>query len=68
MNSVPAEMAELADALVSGTSDQEILQVQVLFSAPNQHNPNNIFPVGDWFGFFHEAALFLIETTGRLFK
>ena len=36
MNSVPAEMAELADALVSGTSDQEILQVQVLFSAPKE--------------------------------
>ena len=27
-------MAELADALVSGTSDRKIMQVQVLFSAP----------------------------------
>jgi hypothetical protein len=32
--SVPAEMAELADALVSGISDRKVMQVQVLFSAP----------------------------------
>ena len=29
-------MAELADALVSGTSDREVMQVQVLFSAPSR--------------------------------
>ncbi len=30
-----AEMAELADALVSGISDRKVMQVQVLFSAPD---------------------------------
>lgn len=29
-------MAELVDALVSGTSDSNIVQVQVLFRAPSQ--------------------------------
>ena len=44
-------MAELADApdLGSGVSD---VQVQVLLPAPNQYNPNQIFPVGDGFGLF----------------
>lgn len=31
-----ADMAELADALVSGTSEGSLVQVQVLLSAPNQ--------------------------------
>lgn len=29
-------MAELVDALASGASDRKVLQVQVLFRAPNQ--------------------------------
>ena len=31
-------MAELADALVSGTSDRKVMQVQVLFPAPENHH------------------------------
>ena len=46
-----ARMAELADALVSGTSEDSFMQVQVLFLAPNQYNPN-LFPIGDGFGLF----------------
>ena len=44
-------MAELADApdLGSGVPD---VKVQVLFGAPKQYNPNQIFPVGDGFGLF----------------
>ncbi len=45
-----ADMAELADALVSGTSEGSLVQVQVLLSAPKQYNPNQIFPVGEGFG------------------
>ena len=45
-------MAELADALDSGSSDFTVIQVQVLLSAPNQYNPNQFFPVGDGFGLF----------------
>ena len=48
----PARMAELADALVSGTSEGSFMQVQVLFLAPNPYNPNQFFPVGDGFGLF----------------
>ena len=33
--SVPAGMAELADALDSGSSESNFMQVQVLFPAPN---------------------------------
>ena len=47
-----ADMAELADALDSGSSDFTVIQVQVLLSAPNQYNPNQFFPVGDGFGLF----------------
>lgn len=43
-------MAELADALVLGSSVHDV-QVQVLLSAPNQYNPN-LFPIGDGFGLF----------------
>lgn len=43
-------MAELADALVSGTSEGSLVQVQVLLSAPNGINPNLVL-VGDGFGF-----------------
>ncbi len=31
-------MAELVDALVSGTSNRKVVQVQVLFRAPNQND------------------------------
>ena len=47
-----AGMAELADALDSGSSSSNIVQVQVLLPAPKQYNPNQIFPVGDGFGLF----------------
>ena len=44
-------MAELADALDSGSNDRKVVEVQVLLSAPNQYNPN-LFPIGDGFGLF----------------
>ena len=47
-----AGMAELADALDSGSSESNFMQVQVLFPAPNQYNPNPIFQIGNGFGFF----------------
>ena len=43
-------MAELADALVSGTSEGSFMQVQLLLPAPNSTNPNPK-PVGEGFGF-----------------
>ena len=43
-------MAELADALDSGSSEGNLMQVQVLLSAPEHENPN-LVPVGDGFGF-----------------
>ena len=46
-----ADMAELADALDSGSSEFTLMQVQVLLSAPNQYNPD-LFPIGDGFGLF----------------
>ena len=45
-------MAELADALDSGSNGRKAVQVQVLSPAPKQYNPNQIFPVGDGFGLF----------------
>ena len=45
-----ADMAELADALDSGSSDRKVIQVQVLLSAPNNTNPNPK-PIGEGFGF-----------------
>ena len=45
-------MAELADALDSGSSEGSFMQVQVLLSAPKQYNPNQIFLIGDGFGLF----------------
>ena len=43
-------MAELADAPDLGSGGTPV-QVQVLLSAPNQKNPNQIFPIGKGFGF-----------------
>ena len=43
-------MAELADALVLGSSVQDV-QVQVLLAAPNNENPN-LVSIGEGFGFF----------------
>ena len=46
-------MAESADALASGASGSNLVEVQVLLSAPNAHNPNRstIFMIGESFGF-----------------
>ena len=43
-------MAELADALVLGSSVHDV-QVQVLLAAPNNENPN-LFSIGEGFGVF----------------
>ena len=43
-------MAELADALDSGSSESNFMWVQVPSSAPNSRNPNPK-PVGEGFGF-----------------
>ena len=43
-------MAELADALDSGSNGRKAVQVQVLLPAPNSKNPN-LVPVGNGFGF-----------------
>ena len=46
-----AGMAELADALDSGSSRGSSVKVQVLLPAPNQYNPNHILVTSEWFGF-----------------
>ena len=43
-------MAELADALDSGSNGRKAVQVQVLLPAPNSTNPNPK-PLGEGFGF-----------------
>ena len=56
-----AGMAELADALDSGSSEGNFMQVQVLFPAPNKHNPNylqQVILVSEWFGFFNVECLY----------
>ena len=45
-----AGMAELADALDSGSSEGNFVKVQVLLPAPNSINPNPK-PIGEGFGF-----------------
>ena len=51
-------MAELADALESGSSEGNFMKVQVLLPAPKHSNPN-LLPIGETFGFvvfFNETA------------
>ena len=43
-------MAELADALDSGSNECKFVQVQVLLSAPYSINPN-LLAIGEGFGF-----------------
>ena len=45
-----AGMAELADALDSGSNGRKAVQVQVLLPAPKHSNPN-LLPIGETFGF-----------------
>ena len=46
-----ADVAELADALDSGSSSLKRVWVQIPSSAPNNENPN-LFSIGEGFGFF----------------
>ncbi len=45
-----AAVAELADALDSGSSGSNLVWVQVPFAAPGNDNPN-LLSIGDGFGF-----------------
>ena len=47
-----AGMAELADALDSGSSESNFMEVQVLLPAPSSRNPSPK-PVGEGFGFLY---------------
>ncbi len=38
-----ADMAELADALDSGSNDREVVEVQVLLSAPKRRSSDRLF-------------------------
>ena len=44
-------MVELVDSVDLGSTAKSV-QVRVLLPAPNQYNPNLVFPVGDGFGLF----------------
>ena len=62
-----AGMAELADALDSGSSEVTLMQVQVLFPAPTTNNPNHsqqVVSVGEGLGF----VLYLSIRTSTLKK
>ena len=64
-------MAELADALDSGSSESNFMEVQVLLPAPNSRNPNQQ-PIGEGvrISFFHfggcEADLLLLAPRSSL--
>ena len=61
----PAGMAELVDALDSGSSEGSFMKVQVLLPAPNSRNPN-LMPIGDGFGFlfvFDELDMLCLNPT-----
>ena len=45
-------MMELADVTDSKSVGSDTVRVQVPLPAPNQKNPNQIFPIGKGFGFF----------------
>ena len=45
-------MAELADALDSGSSEGNFMKVQVLLPAPNFNGPS-LFAIGKRFGLFY---------------
>lgn len=51
MRNLYALMAELADALDSGSSDRKVVEVQVLLGAPKQYNPNHVVCIGEGYGF-----------------
>lgn len=44
-------MVELVDSVDLGSTAKSV-QVRVLLPAPNQYNPNQVFPVEDGFGLF----------------
>ena len=50
-NTPSAGMVELVDSVDLGSTAKSV-QVRVLLPAPNQNNPNQVFPVGDGFGLF----------------
>ena len=49
---VYAPVAEQADAPDSGSGRGDSVQVRFLSGAPKQHNPNQLFPIGNGFGLF----------------